>query len=132
MIGESEKTQFRIRPQTPKLDMILLKKAQKKTLSKIEPLPVKATNIKKPRIKVAKKIKIKKRQSINDDEKVHNKHQIIEEIENTEKEIVHTQQNFFVEKLDQTPKEEEVQEEREYKFDQENLEEFEDTGNFFF
>lgn len=101
-------------------------------MSKIEPLPVKATNIKKPRIKVAKKIKIKKRQSINDDEKVHNKHQIIEEIENTEKEIVHTQQNFFVEKLDQTPKEEEVQEEREYKFDQENLEEFEDTGNFFF
>ena len=47
MEGDS-KTQFRIRPQTPKLDMILLQKAKRKQLQKIEHVPVKQTIIKKP------------------------------------------------------------------------------------
>jgi hypothetical protein len=52
-------TQFRIRPQTPKLDMILLKKAKRKQLTKIEPLPVKQKSIRKPIHKIQmRKIKI--------------------------------------------------------------------------
>lgn len=58
VIGEDNKTQFRIRPQTPKLDMILLKKAKRNKLSKIEQLPKK---IKEPTdsIKTVEKIKTK-------------------------------------------------------------------------
>lgn len=52
--GDS-KTQFRIRPQTPKLDMILLQKAKRKQLSKIEPLPVKVPKLKPIANKVSKK-----------------------------------------------------------------------------
>lgn len=54
-----QKTQFRIRPQTPKLDMILLKKAKRKQLTKIEPLPVKIKKLKSiPALIQKRKIKI--------------------------------------------------------------------------
>ncbi len=53
------KTQFRIRPQTPKLDMILLQKAKRKQLQKITKAPAKkvvvtdsAPKIQKRRIKI--------------------------------------------------------------------------------
>lgn len=59
VIEGDSKTQFRIRPQTPKLDMILLQKAQRRQLTKIEPIPVKPAQVKLSASKVQrKKIKI--------------------------------------------------------------------------
>lgn len=59
VIEGDSKTQFRIRPQTPKLDMILLQKARRKQLTKIEPIPVKQNQVKLSASKVQrKKIKI--------------------------------------------------------------------------
>ena len=59
VIEGDQKTQFRIRPQTPKLDMILLKKAKRKQLTKIEHLPVKMKKVKAvPALIQKRKIKI--------------------------------------------------------------------------
>lgn len=92
--GEENKTQFRIRPQTPKLDMILLKQTKRHKLSKIQPLPIKAKDVNIPKAKITKKrIKLKRKSS---------KEEVTSsapEVKQPEKEDVHTQQNFYTGKL---------------------------------
>lgn len=83
--------------------MILLKKAQKKKLTKIEPVALKSSKIEKPKVKVAKKIKIKRKESPMDDltpkgDHVKSVQQSMKQ-EELQEEIIHTQQNFFIEKL---------------------------------
>lgn len=106
--GENDKTQFRIRPQTPKLDVILLKKTQKKKLTKIDPVIVKPKNVEMPKLRLGKKIKVKKRPSLADEATPVIPRQRIET--NIEKEeVVHTQQNFYTEKLEENQEPEEPQ-----------------------
>lgn len=92
------KTQFRIRPQTPKLDMILLKKTQRRQLTKIEPLPAKKVKIKKPANKIQmRKIKIKRKEST---EKADKRADQTETSDTPAPAVVQTQQNFYDQKLD--------------------------------
>ena len=80
--------------------MILLKKTQKKKLSKIQPVAIKTKTIQKPRLRVAKqKIKIKRRSS-NADESIPKAVPPKIETQTESSEVVHTQQNFYHEKLD--------------------------------
>jgi hypothetical protein len=81
--------------------MILLKKAQKKKFTKLQPMTVKPKAIAKPKIKIgAKKIKIKRRASNAEEHtpKVVN-HKIVTREDSEE--VLHTQQNFYVDKLDE-------------------------------
>lgn len=64
---------------------------------------------------------------MNDDGRVQSEHKIIERAASTESEIVHTQQNFFVEKLVKNSFKED--DEDEDKIDQDEDEEFEAIGN---
>jgi hypothetical protein len=96
VIGGDKKTQFRIRPQTPKLDMILLQKAKRKKLDHIEPLPVRQKSIRKPININKRKIKIKRKDSTKSEKRP-------EQSDNEEvvkREVVLTQQNFYNQKLD--------------------------------
>ena len=152
VIGEETKTQFRIRPQTPKLDMILLKKTKRNKLSKIEQAPkttkelthstkvvekikTKSLKIKQinkevldaasgnnsnnfvcspehrnldsndPRKSLTtlpkRKLKLKKQHTNNENSNTKSKQE-----EETKDEVVHTQQNFYVEKLVEQEEEE--------------------------
>lgn len=55
VIDGDTKTQFRIRPQTPKLDMILLQKAKRKQLRKLDAKPVRKAVIEKKAPQAQKK-----------------------------------------------------------------------------